>query len=177
VQETPFLGASPDGLTMCECHGRGIVEIKCPTAKDNYVDSSGVLPREHTYNYQIQTTMMVVSVEWCDLYVYRPQSQCICIRVKADKDLQANIINKAELYFKQIVLPELVSRKFSSLTHVLGERGQHQRKIYVCQKPLSPSDKVVICSVSKCSIRVYHLLWVGLMRAVKTWNCENCRKS
>ena len=26
----PFLGASPDGLVHCLCHGKGLLEIKCP---------------------------------------------------------------------------------------------------------------------------------------------------
>ena len=26
----PHLGASPDGVTMCECCGKGAVELKCP---------------------------------------------------------------------------------------------------------------------------------------------------
>ena len=26
----PYLGASPDGLVLCSCHGKGLLEIKCP---------------------------------------------------------------------------------------------------------------------------------------------------
>ena len=26
----PFLGATPDGLVSCSCHGDGTLEIKCP---------------------------------------------------------------------------------------------------------------------------------------------------
>ena len=25
-----FLGANPDGLVYCTCHGAGLVEVKCP---------------------------------------------------------------------------------------------------------------------------------------------------
>ena len=28
--EFPYLGASPDGLSQCDCHGKGVLEIKCP---------------------------------------------------------------------------------------------------------------------------------------------------
>ena len=28
--EFPYLGASPDGLSQCNCHGKGVLEIKCP---------------------------------------------------------------------------------------------------------------------------------------------------
>ena len=26
----PFIGASPDGIINCSCHGKGVLEIKCP---------------------------------------------------------------------------------------------------------------------------------------------------
>lgn len=28
--EFPYLGASPDGIVSCQCHGNGLLEIKCP---------------------------------------------------------------------------------------------------------------------------------------------------
>ena len=33
--DLPFLGASPDAISHCTCHGSGCVEVKCPfTLKD-----------------------------------------------------------------------------------------------------------------------------------------------
>jgi len=26
----PHLGATPDAMVECECHGKGVVEVKCP---------------------------------------------------------------------------------------------------------------------------------------------------
>ena len=26
----PYMGASPDGIIKCKCHGKGVLEIKCP---------------------------------------------------------------------------------------------------------------------------------------------------
>ena len=28
--EHPYIGASPDGLVQYDCHGPGLLEIKCP---------------------------------------------------------------------------------------------------------------------------------------------------
>ena len=28
--ERPYLGASPDGIVICKCCGKGVVEVKCP---------------------------------------------------------------------------------------------------------------------------------------------------
>ena len=25
-----FIGASPDGIISCQCHGKGVLEVKCP---------------------------------------------------------------------------------------------------------------------------------------------------
>ena len=39
----PHLGASPDGVTMCECCGKGVVELKCPySARDYTVHESAL---------------------------------------------------------------------------------------------------------------------------------------
>lgn len=34
--DKPYLGASPDGIVFCSCHGKAASEIKCPY---NYKDS------------------------------------------------------------------------------------------------------------------------------------------
>lgn len=34
----PFLGASPDGYVTCSCHGKSLIEVKCP-----YGDHTGTM--------------------------------------------------------------------------------------------------------------------------------------
>ena len=42
----PHLGASPDAVVQCECHGDGIVEVKCPYCKrGNTIDEAADDPR------------------------------------------------------------------------------------------------------------------------------------
>jgi len=84
--EWPFIGASPDGIIDCLCHGRGTLEIKCPYChrgedivdaasndkkfclkKD--VDGALHLDHSHAYYYQIQTQLFVCNVEYCDFCV------------------------------------------------------------------------------------------------------------
>lgn len=31
--DTPFIGATPDGLVHCDCCGDGVLEVKCPYSK------------------------------------------------------------------------------------------------------------------------------------------------
>ena len=43
--DSPYLGASPDGLASCTCHGLGIVEVKCPySARNTTLDDVVHLP-------------------------------------------------------------------------------------------------------------------------------------
>ena len=69
LESHPYIGASPDMLVECECHGPGIVEIKCPYSiceqtpnPDNYkhVDGDGKLKPTSPYYYQIQGQMGVL---------------------------------------------------------------------------------------------------------------------
>ena len=65
----PFIGASPDGIVGCDCHGKGVVEIKCPychkgssvvaaAQKDpkfclKEIDGCLCLDTTHSYYYQV----------------------------------------------------------------------------------------------------------------------------
>ena len=74
----PFLGASPDGIVNCSCHGKHLVEVKCPyrcctkglqeAAKDPSFflkDNDGTLELDtsHAYYYQVQCQLGISKVE------------------------------------------------------------------------------------------------------------------
>jgi len=74
----PFLGASPDGIVNCSCHGKHLVEVKCPyrcctkglqeAAKDPSFflkDNEGTLGLDtsHAYYYQVQCQLGISKVE------------------------------------------------------------------------------------------------------------------
>ena len=79
-----FLGASPDGVVNCECHGCGLLEIKCsckyrnqqPTAEIALSDSSYFLKRGengniylsrlHKYYHQVQGKIVLYNSMHCD---------------------------------------------------------------------------------------------------------------
>jgi len=71
----PFIGAPPDGVINCSCHGKRSLEIKCPFChreytiqsaaidKNFYLHQSGeklCLDKNHAYYYQIQTQLFVI---------------------------------------------------------------------------------------------------------------------
>ena len=63
ISKDVILGASPDGLVSCQCHGKGVVEIKSATKFEDkdpntkevikqipYVDENGTeMKRSHKY--------------------------------------------------------------------------------------------------------------------------------
>jgi len=76
-----FLGASPDGLVECTCHGQGLVEIKCPYSYEKGLDGwkgalrspvtvNGEMVNTHQYYYQIQQQMLVTKRLYCDFFVW-----------------------------------------------------------------------------------------------------------
>ena len=80
----PFMGASPDAVVSCECHGEGVVEIKCPYShryhsveqalEDRHFclqkeDGKIVLSRQHPYYSQVQGQIFLAGVSYCDFVV------------------------------------------------------------------------------------------------------------
>ena len=81
--ENPFLGASPDGISQCDCCEERVVEIKCPycykeglpdedTSNFCMVNEGGkwTLKRDHTYFYQVQLQLHVCGMNYADFVVW-----------------------------------------------------------------------------------------------------------
>ena len=87
----PFLGASPDGVVNCECHGCGLLEIKCsykyrnqqPTAEialSNSLyflkrgeNSNIYLSKSHKYYHQVQGKIALGNSMYCDFATWTPK--------------------------------------------------------------------------------------------------------
>ena len=79
--EFPYLGASPDGLSQCDCHGKGILEIKCPhnyryglknwqQDKNIPIDESYQIKIDHKYYNQIQGQMFILNLDYCGFFIW-----------------------------------------------------------------------------------------------------------
>ena len=77
----PCLGASPDGIVTCSCHGTDVLEIKCPYKykdgfigwshdKDFPIDEKLMVKQNRMYYYQIQLQMELCQVEFGYFYGY-----------------------------------------------------------------------------------------------------------
>ena len=78
-KQWPFVGASPDGIINCTCHGRGVLEIKCPLCHRETLlqtvatedqkfclklsDGKLHLDESHQYCFQVQTQLFVCDVD------------------------------------------------------------------------------------------------------------------
>ena len=89
-EKFPQLGASPNGLVYCDCHGHGILEIKClHKYKDGFekcendknfpLDLNSLIKINHEYCYQVQGQMLVLgNRNYCDFNIWSKNEQKMC---------------------------------------------------------------------------------------------------
>ncbi|WAR25192.1 hypothetical protein MAR_010896 [Mya arenaria] len=99
-----YLGASPDRIFKCACHGKRLVEIKCPFTlvdKSRKIDSldfitkdeNGILKLKttgNTYYDQIQGQMGDTGIHKCDLVVF-DGTNIVVIKVEFDDPYWQNM--------------------------------------------------------------------------------------
>jgi predicted phage-related endonuclease len=87
------LGYSPDGLVGDD----GLIEVKSRRQKfQAETIISGCVPDE--YRIQIQTGLLVTGRRWCDFISYCGGMPMVTIRMHADTDVQAAIVNAATVF-------------------------------------------------------------------------------
>lgn len=119
----PYLGASPDGFTGCECCGDGIIEIKCPFSvqdgkpedligrKGSYLNDAGLI-HGHKYYTQVQGQLEICRTFCCmDIKLI----VCLCKGYTyKDQRYVENIIKKLTSFYVEIMLPELMTHRLQS---------------------------------------------------------------
>lgn len=125
----PEVGASPGGLTTCECCGKGCLEIKCPfkyrsdsiqqTLDEHDKDfcleltANGLnLKKTHHFYSQVQTQVFVANAKHCDLVVWTQKDMAV-VRIFPDVHFWESRLKKAQEFFQKVCLPELVGKHFS----------------------------------------------------------------
>ena len=125
--EIPFyLGCSPDGYVSCDCHGTGLVEVKCsykyrdimPTdvksdpqycleIKENDVR----IKDTHRYAEKVQFNMYVCNENYCDFVVWTLKGMVVC-RILRKQNYFENKVSLIEEFYKRHIVPELLTRRF-----------------------------------------------------------------
>jgi hypothetical protein len=126
--EYPYFGATPDGITSCDCHGTGLVEVKClfsvrdqilQEAVDNdklclerHSDGALSLMKTHAYWYQVQTQMQITGKKFAAFVVWTMQDLHV-ERISQDTDCFNGQIEKVKELYKTAILPELLAKWYT----------------------------------------------------------------
>jgi hypothetical protein len=114
------IGYSPDALVG----DAGLIE--CKSRRQKYqveTITTGQVPAE--YLIQIQTGMLVTGRQWCDFVSYSGGLPMVVIRVPADPEMQARILDAAEA-FEERLLVKLAAYREASAGLIPTERRIEQ---------------------------------------------------
>ena len=123
-QQWPYLGASPDRIQYCGCHGKFLIECKSLFAKRNLLplvaasdklekmpNGDVMLKQETSWYYQIQGQMAITEVGNTDLIIYTNKN-ILVVSVPFNKSFwQTVILEKLKLFFMRFLGPEILSQK------------------------------------------------------------------
>lgn len=132
-QEYPYMSSTPDLIMICDCCGKSTVEIKCPfrLSKKSHLnnqlqiknlvegshpfieilDNEYTMVKTHEYYAQVQAQIFIVNADFGHFYVWS-SSEELCLRIEKDEAFWIAACEKSTSYFKNIILPELLSNHF-----------------------------------------------------------------
>ena len=182
-QTMPYLAASPDGIRQCKCHGKVLVEIKCPFKykdriptslvglDDFYLDNNSNLKKSHKYYTQVQLQMSVTNINSCDFVVFTERG-ILVTQVTKDEEFCKSAVTKATQFFFTEVMPELICHKVAKSMPV---PPVVDRSICFCGKPPTKT-RIITCSSPDCSVTNFHYKCIGINRKPAfDWFCPLCR--
>ncbi|VDI40629.1 Hypothetical predicted protein [Mytilus galloprovincialis] len=189
----PFLGASPDGITNCQCCGKRLIEIACPykhkdiavmqaasSDKDFCLDKSLHFKTNHRYYTQVQFQMFILQLTFCDFIVFtkcKPSPRMVIVRVSIDVNFCHALISTCELFVKTYVIRELVTRQLENQQQVATrppEENNNEKKTWcLCAEP--EYGKMIKRDKSECPYQWFHYKCVNIRRKPKgKWYCLSC---
>lgn len=178
-----YLGASPDGITTCDCHETGLLEIKCPYKyktglskgwrqdKNCPINEDGSMKESHQYYFQIQQQMLVTGLNFCDFFVWSfgtEENDKFLIRVNKNVEFCQKLLAKIELVFYKVILPELYTRSNDP-------KNENEYETYcICKRPMF--KPMIGCDSIQFPIQWFHYSCAGITRAPKNdWFCKDCK--
>jgi len=122
----PHLGASPDGIVACDCHGVGVIEVKCPycvrkQSPDRaiemlkYLECQGDevhLKETDAYYYQVQAQLNICEVSYADFIVWTEAGMFV-ERILPQSSFFIKAVTEMERFYKYAVLPELLGKWYT----------------------------------------------------------------
>jgi len=190
---SPYLAASPDGFMSCDCHGPGVIEIKCPYScrdgdlsklhnnKDFCFTAEMKLKTDHKWYSQVQFEMYVCDVLYCDFVLWTP-GDCVVKRVMRDNLFIGEMIQKCMMMWQRHILPEILTRRQENTqqsatnAELVAQATSDTQPLYCICRSSSIEGSMVGCD--KCN-EWFHVACLGLKRLPKSknWYRKKCRKS
>lgn len=185
--QNPQFGASPDGITSCDCCGVGCLEVKCPfVLKDGTIKISEFakskssclirngdsysLMKSHSYYFQIQLQMYTAELPYCDFVIWSKSSLYV-ERIFYDEEFCEEKILKALKFHENVIMPELLGKWFCKQKHGICETSQVWCD---CQK-VENDKEMIQCANVDCNIQWFHLECVKLAQLPSLpWFCRIC---
>ena len=122
-EEYPYLSVTPDIEINCNCHGAGLVEVKCPATLigkilsiENYnkhIEKDGdklKLKSTSPYYSQIQGQLASTDRLCCDLFVFSLQGN-LTIRVKYNDLYWKRLLSGLSWFWRTVIADELLTKK------------------------------------------------------------------
>lgn len=98
LRDDRLVGCSPDGLVGDD----GVLEIKCPGAKQHvaYMDKpEGLLD---AYRTQVQGILWLTCRQWCDIVSYNPGMQSVIYRAERDEPFIATLAPLVDAFIERL---------------------------------------------------------------------------
>lgn len=195
-EQYPFLHATPDFLTSCDCCGFGCGEVKCPICIgedcdfDKYVSEKSSclekvngqfqLKRHHNYYYQVQQQLFTVrDRNFCDFVVCgidkEKNAHIVKERIYPDLKHWQTVLPKLELFWRICILPEILGRWYTRKCFV-PVRSPDVNGICFCRG--QRDDNVISCNNKECPYMEFHpsCLALNSVKISKTWVCPHCAR-
>ena len=125
----PYIGASPDDIICCSCHGESLLDIKCPFKyrknlkgwefdKDFPILACGEIKKLHRY-YHMQHQMFVTNKKLTCFYTwskYPKQKNFLLFEVPRDEELIRTLLKKYEQLLFSVILSSvrILAQKLSA---------------------------------------------------------------
>ena len=97
-----------------------------------------------------------------------------CQRIMQDKDIWKTYVEKAELVFRNGVLPEIIGKCFTRVPKVTVYDNNDGSQFCYCKGEVI--GEMYPCSRDECLLKYFHLECLNLTRALKkSWVRPDCR--
>ena len=153
--DLPFIGASADSVSSCVCHGKRVVEVKCPysfrdkTLQEFLQDpkcyiQNNTLKNNHKYYTQVQLQMYIHDVQQCDFVVWSPKFTLI-VYVPRDNNFCEQLIRKCTAFYRKCGLESAAEYE-----QKVAKENKTPKLFCVCQTPEDPNRKMIGCDEPTC---------------------------